>query len=100
MLATGVPGLSLYRQSAPTACTSAAYEPRLVVFVQGQKRINVGATIVSLRWLVVPADNSIDLPVVSQVVAATPEKPMLGLLIKLEMPAVREHPEPGGVPVR
>jgi len=25
--ATGVPGLSLYRKSAPTQCTSAAYEP-------------------------------------------------------------------------
>jgi len=86
--ATGVPGLSLYRQSTPTACNSAAYDPRLVVFVQGQKRINVGAT----SYLCDASSfllSTIDLPVVSQVVAATPEKPMLGLLISLEMPAVR-----------
>ena len=38
--ATGVPGLSLYRKSAPTECASAAYEPELIVFVQGEKRIN------------------------------------------------------------
>ena len=38
---TQIPGLRLYRRSTPTACTSAAYEPSLVVFVQGKKRINV-----------------------------------------------------------
>jgi AraC-like DNA-binding protein len=88
VLQTDVPGLSLYRQSTPTACTSAAYEPRLVVFVQGQKRINVGATAYlcdASSFLI----SAVDLPVVSQVVAATPEKPMLGLLLRLEMPAVR-----------
>ncbi len=85
---TIVPGLSLYRQSTPTACNSAAYDPRLVVFLQGQKCINVGAT----SYLCDGSSfllSTIDLPVVSQVVAATPEKPMLGLLIRLDMPAVR-----------
>jgi AraC-like DNA-binding protein len=86
---TGTPGLRLYRRSAPSACTSAAYEPGLVVFVQGQKRINVGKT-----TYVCDGSNflltSIDLPVVSQVIAATEKKPILGLLLKLEMPAVRE----------
>ena len=89
VLETGVPGLSLYRQTRPTACTSATYEPRLVVFVQGQKRINVGRSTYlcdESTFLL----TSIDLPVVSQVVAATPEKPMLGLLLKLEMPEVRK----------
>lgn len=88
VLETAVPGLSLYRQSTPTACTSAAYDPRLVVFVQGQKRISVGATSYlcdASTFLL----STIDLPVVSQVVAATPDKPMLGLLIGLDMPAVR-----------
>jgi AraC-like DNA-binding protein len=88
VLDTAVPGLSLYRQSTPTACTSAAYAPRLIVFVQGQKRINVGAT----SYLCDASSfllSTIDLPVVSQVVVATPEEPMLGLMISLEMPAVR-----------
>ena len=86
---TEIPGLRLYRRSVPTACTSAAYEPSLVVFVQGQKRINVGKT-----TYVCDGSNflltSIDLPVVSQVIAATEREPILGLVLKLEMPAVRE----------
>ena len=85
---TEIPGLRLYRRSAPTACASAAYVPSLVVFVQGQKRINVGKT-----TYVCGGSNflltSIDLPVVSQVIAATEKEPMLGLLLRLEMPAVR-----------
>lgn len=86
---TDIPGLRLYRRSSPTACTSAAYEPSLVVFVQGQKRINVGKTVYlcgGSNFLL----TSVDLPVVSQVIAATEEEPLLGLLLKLEMPAVRE----------
>lgn len=87
-LETIVPGLGLYRQSTPTACSSAAYEPRLVVFVQGQKRIDVGAATYlcdASNFLI----TTVDLPVLSQVVAATREKPMLGLLLRLEMPLVR-----------
>jgi AraC-like DNA-binding protein len=86
---TDVPGLRLYRRSAATPCISAAYEPSLVVFVQGEKRINVGKTI-----HVCDGSNflltSVDLPVVSQVTSATADKPILGLLLKLEMPVVRE----------
>src|ERR1035438_4452135 len=86
---TEIPGLRLYRRSLTTACTSAAYEPSLVVFLQGQKRINVGKT-----TFICDGSNflltSVDLPVVSQVIAATEKEPILGLLLKLEMPAVRE----------
>src|SRR5271155_4421031 len=86
---TEIPGLMLYRRSAPTACASAAYEPSLVVFLQGQKRINVGKTTYlcdGSNFLL----TSVDLPVVSQVIAATEKEPMLGLLLRLEMPRVRE----------
>jgi AraC-like DNA-binding protein len=86
---TEIPGLRLSRRSAPSACASAAYEPSLVVFVQGQKRINVGKTTYlcdGSNFLL----TSVDLPVVSQVIAATEKKPLLGLLLRLEMPAVRE----------
>jgi AraC-like DNA-binding protein len=86
---TEIEGLRLYRRSEPSACASAAYEPSLVVFVQGQKRINVGKT-----THICDGSNflltSVDLPVVSQVIAATEKEPILGLLLKLEMPAVRE----------
>ena len=87
--ATNVPGLSLYRKSAPTECASAAYEPELIIFVQGEKRINIGGTTLlcdSSTFLL----TSIDLPVISQVTKASRETPILALMLKLEMPAVRE----------
>ena len=87
--ATGVPGLSLYRKSVPTECTSAAYEPELIVFVQGEKRINVGGTTLlcdSSTFLL----TSVDMPVISQVTKASQEEPILALMLKLEMPTVRE----------
>lgn len=85
---TEVPGLSLFRRSAPSACTSATYEPSLIVFVQGQKRINLGRSTYlcdESTFLL----TSIDLPVVSQVIAATKESPNLGLALSLSMPEVR-----------
>ncbi|HEX3470617.1 MAG TPA: AraC family transcriptional regulator [Silvibacterium sp.] len=85
---TEIPALRLYRRSAPTACASAAYEPSLVVFVQGRKRINVGKT-----TYVTDGSNflltSVDLPVVSQVITATEKEPILGLVLKLDMTEVR-----------
>jgi AraC-like DNA-binding protein len=86
---TEIAGLRLYRRSVPTACVSAAYEPSLVVFLQGQKRIVVGKT-----TYLCDGENflltSVDLPVVSQVVVATKNAPLLGLVLKLEMASVRE----------
>jgi AraC-like DNA-binding protein len=86
---TAIPSLRLYRRSEPTACVSAAYEPSLVAFVQGQKRINVGG-----KSYICDGSSflltSVDLPVVSQVVAATKDTPILGLLLRLEMPEVRK----------
>ncbi len=85
---TAVPELSLSLRSAPTACTSAAYMPSLVVFVQGQKRINLGGKTYlcgETNFLL----TSVDLPVVSQVIAATPETPLLGLLLRLDMMEIR-----------
>ncbi len=86
---TEISGLRLHRRSEPSACTSATYEPSMVVFVQGQKRINVGKTVYLCdrkNFLL----TSIDLPVVSQVTNATPESPFLCLVLKLDMQMVRE----------
>jgi AraC-like DNA-binding protein len=86
---TKIPDLYFYRRSTLTACNSAAYQPSLVVFVQGQKRINLGKTSYvcdSSNFLL----TSVDLPVVSQVIAATEKKPLLCLALGLQMPAVRE----------
>jgi len=86
---TDIPGVSLYRRTAPTFCTSSTHEPKLMVFIQGRKRIRCGHA----AYL---CDNStflltsVELPVVSQVINATNEKPLLALLLKLDMRTVRE----------
>ena len=88
-VATDVPGLILSRRSGPTECYSAAYEPELVVFAQGEKRITAGGT-----THVCGGSNflltSIDLPVVGQFTKASESEPFLALVLKLEMPLVRE----------
>jgi AraC-like DNA-binding protein len=87
--ATAIPGLTLYRRTTPTACNPATYEPSLTVFVQGRKRINLGGTAYlcdESTFLL----TSVDVPVVSQIVAASEEIPLLSLRLALEMPMVRE----------
>ncbi len=86
---TVVPGLALYRRTAPTACYRASYEPSLTIFVQGRKRINLGGTIYicdGTSFLL----SSIDVPAESQIVEASEQVPMLSMFFKLDMPMVRE----------
>ncbi len=87
--ATAIPGLALFRRTAPSPCYPASYEPSLVVFVQGQKRVTLGGTTYvcdESTYLL----SSIDVPVVSQIVAASEQVPLLSLLLKLDMAVVRE----------
>jgi AraC-like DNA-binding protein len=87
--ATAVHGLLLFRRTKPTTCYRATYEPSLAVFAQGQKRINLGGTEYLCRassFLL----TSIDVPVESQIVEASEDAPLLSMLLRLEMPTVRE----------
>ena len=88
-VATAVPGLWLSRKTAPTECYSAAYEPELVVFAQGEKRIKVGGI-----THICDGSNflltSVDLPVVGQITKASQSEPFMAMVLKLEMPVVRE----------
>ena len=86
---TAIPGLSLSRRTAPTAPASGTYEPSVAVVAQGRKRVNLGrATFIfdESRYLL----TSLDLPIVGQVTDASEEVPFLCLMLKLEMPLVRE----------
>lgn len=86
---TAVPGLILFRRTAPSPCYRAAYEPSLTVFVQGQKLINLGGTEYRCdgsSFLL----SSIDVPVRSQIVEASQEIPLLSMLLRLDIPTVRE----------
>lgn len=86
--ATAIPALSLFRRTAPSPCYPATYEPSFTVFVQGRKRITLGGT----TYLCDESTfilSSLDLPVVSQIIAASEEVPLLSMLLKLDMGMVR-----------
>jgi AraC-like DNA-binding protein len=104
--ATAIRGLTLYRRTAPSPCYPAMYEPSLSVFVQGRKRITLAGTtyLCDESTFVL---SSIDVPVVSQIVAASEDVPLLSLLLKLDMAVVREilsheefHAPDGSSPAR
>jgi len=65
------------------------FEPSLTVFVQGRKRITLaGKTYLCDESTFVLS--SVDVPVVSQIVAASEDVPLLSLHLKLDMAVVRE----------
>jgi AraC-like DNA-binding protein len=87
--ATDVPGLTLYRKTSRTAPCSMTYETSLTVIAQGRKQVELGRTTYvydASRFLL----TSVDLPVVSRVVDASEQVPLLAMSLKLEMPMVRE----------
>ena len=95
---TDVPGLTLYRHTAPTAPAPVTYEPSVALVVQGRKQVELGPNAFLYdpsRYLL----TSLDLPVASRVVEASPETPYLCLRLKLEMPTVREILSRGDFPL-
>jgi AraC-like DNA-binding protein len=79
----------LYRRTAPTVPSPCTYEPSLLVIAQGTKRVTLGSTsyvFSQSRFLL----TSLELPVMSQVIAASAEIPYLAFFLKLDMSAVRE----------
>jgi AraC-like DNA-binding protein len=87
--ATAIPEVWLYHRTTPTPCYHASYEPGLSIFVGGRKRIILGGT----EYLCDGSSfllSSIDVPAQSQIIEATPKKPLLTLFLKLNMPAVRD----------
>src|ERR1700721_2007025 len=88
-LSTGVPGLTLYRNSAPTAPNPCIYEPSLLIIPQGKKRVDLGRQSYSVgqsTYLL----TSIELPIISQVSVASVATPYLAFFLKLDMGIVRE----------
>jgi len=86
---TEIPGLSLYRRSSPTPCSSSTYEPKLIVFVQGEKHIHYGVE----SYLCDESTfllTSVITPIESQVIVATPDRPVLALVLKIDMRVVRD----------
>ena len=74
------------------------YEPSVTVMAQGRKRVDLGRTTFiydASRFLL----TSVDLPVVAWVIEASEEVPCLALVLKLEIPVVRELLSRGEVQV-
>jgi AraC-like DNA-binding protein len=86
---TSIPGVTLYRYVAPTVPDPVTYEPSIAVVLQGKKRVMLGHTRFDYdasHFLL----TSIDLPVTSQVVEASPETPYLCIRLKFDIGVVRE----------
>lgn len=81
---TAIPGFSLFRRDEPTEPISGMYEPSICLAVQGAKRVLLGEdTYVydAQHYLI----TSVHLPTIVQIIEASPEKPYLGLRLKLDL---------------
>ena len=98
-VSTAVPGLTLYRNTVPTAPNPCTYVPSLLVIPQGKKRVDLGKqsyVFGESTFLL----TSIDLPIISRVCAASAEKPYLAFFLKLDIGTVRDvlHSEEVRIP--
>ncbi len=86
---TCIPGLLFFRREAVTQPCACMVEPSLVLVAQGAKQMLVGEDAFPYdpeHFLI----NSIDLPASSQVIEASPEKPCVGLVFKLDLHIMAE----------
>lgn len=80
---TVIPALKLYRFSHPTEPAHALQEPAVYVVVQGRKQVTLGDAIYVYdrsQYLAV----SVELPVVSNVLEASPDRPYLCLTLTVD----------------
>ncbi len=80
---TPINGLSLHRWDTPTAPTSYVLDASLCMIAQGKKQVILGEEI-----YVYDANHflftAIDLPVIAQIIEASPQTPYLGVILKLD----------------
>ena len=86
---TAVPGLWLYRSSAPSAEHAVVYVPSLCVVAQGAKEVAVGGQ----AYRYDPAQSllvSVDMPAVTRVADATADRPCLAARVPIDPAVVGE----------
>lgn len=86
---TLVPGLSLYQWQAPTDKTSYMLQPSICLIAQGRKRVILGEGTYEYdadHFLI----TSVELPVISNVIEASQDKPFLGLTLNLDLRIVAQ----------
>jgi AraC-like DNA-binding protein len=94
---TSIPTLTLFRRSAMGAQFHGVYEPALSIIVQGAKRVMVGDDTFDYdhaHCLV----TSVDLPVISQVMRTSQDKPYLGILLDIDPRRIRDLMAEPGLP--
>lgn len=85
---TSVPNLSVVRHEEPTAPRHVSQVPIYALVVQGAKRLTVANEDIGYgagEFVTV----AVDLPVIASVTSASPERPLLGLSLVLDMDAIR-----------
>ncbi len=86
---TAIPALSLHRRRLPTEPLHCIFSLGLGVVAQGHKQALVGGQVNAYG----PGQSmvtTIDLPVISHVVSASPAKPLLGMMLTLDPRRVQE----------
>jgi AraC-like DNA-binding protein len=86
-LDTEIPGLTLHRFDAPTDPTSYTLAPSVCLIGQGRKRVFLGeqAYVYDAHHFLI---NSVDLPLVAQIIEASADRPYLGLTLELDFRAI------------
>jgi AraC-like DNA-binding protein len=87
--ATSIAGLGFFRREHPSSPVVCMVEPSIILVAQGEKQLWVGGEgypYDTSRFLV----TSLDLPANSEVLAASPEQPCLGLTFKLDLRMLAE----------
>jgi AraC-like DNA-binding protein len=87
--ATPISSLAFFRREAPTDACVCQVEPSIVVVVQGAKQLLIGDAAYAYnteRFLI----TSLDFPASSQVLEASPDKPCLGLVLRLDLRILAE----------
>jgi len=95
--ATPIPNLMFFRRENPSQPNFCLIEPSVVLVVQGVKEMVIGGEAYpynTSRFLI----TSLDLPATSQVIEASPEKPCLGLALKLDIRMLADLIAQGSVP--
>ncbi len=87
--ATPVPGLNFFRREEPTQAAACMVEPSVALIVQGAKQALLGDNVYNYditRFLI----TSLDLPAMMRIVDASPERPYLGVVMKLDLRVVAD----------
>jgi len=81
---TIIPGLKVFRMSAPTEPFAVEYNPSICVVAQGRKQVVVGNHQLEynpVQYLVA----SLPVPVVAKIIEASEKKPLLGIAISIDI---------------